>query len=145
MSSSRARTPSGCGENATLAGRPDLVVLDDRDATIIDVKTGQELAWHRVQVMIYQYALPLALPQYRNARIGSQVIYPTHAVRIPRGAMPGQFIGELASLIRRLAADAPPKRVPSAQECGYCDVTAEDCPERVDVANTVETATTDDF
>ena len=32
------------GKSATLAGRPDLVVLDDRDATIIDVKTGQERA-----------------------------------------------------------------------------------------------------
>ena len=30
------------GKTATLAGRPGLVVLDDRDATIIDVKTGQE-------------------------------------------------------------------------------------------------------
>ena len=29
------------GKTATLAGRPDLVALDDRDATIIDVKTGQ--------------------------------------------------------------------------------------------------------
>ena len=42
------------GRTATLAGRPDLVVLDDRDATIIDVKTGQERPWHRVQGMIYQ-------------------------------------------------------------------------------------------
>ena len=58
------------GESATLAGRPDLVVVDDCDATIIDVKTGKEQPWHRVQVMIYQYALPLALPQYRNVRIG---------------------------------------------------------------------------
>ncbi len=114
------------GKSATLAGRPDLVVLDDRDATIIDVKTGQERPWHRVQVMIYQYALPLALPQYRNVRIGGEVIYPTHTVRVPRGALPGQFIEELGSLIRRLAADTPPKRVPSAQECGYCDVTASD-------------------
>ena len=39
-------------KTATLAGRPDLVVLDDTDATIIDVKTGQEKPWHRVQVMI---------------------------------------------------------------------------------------------
>ena len=36
--------------------------------------------------MIYQYALPLALPQYRNARIGGEVIYPTHTVRGPEGS-----------------------------------------------------------
>ena len=30
------------GKATILAGRPDLVVLSDRDATIIDVKTGRE-------------------------------------------------------------------------------------------------------
>ena len=133
------------GRTATLAGRPDLVVLDERDATIIDVKTGQERPWHKVQLMIYQYALPLALPQYRNVRIGGEVIYPTHTVRVPRGALPGQFIDDLGSLIRRLASDTPPQVVPSYAECRFCDITAADCPERVDVASTVEAATTDDF
>ena len=133
------------GKSATLAGRPDLVVLDDRDAIIIDVKTGQERAWHRVQVMIYQYALPLALPQYRNVRIGGEVIYPTHTVRVPRGALSGQFIEELGALIRRLAADAPPRRVPSAQECRYCELTAEDCPARVEEAGPAAVGSTDDF
>ena len=133
------------GKTATLAGRPDLVVLDDRDATIIDVKTGQERAWHRVQVMIYQYALPLALPQYRNVRIGGEVIYPTHTVRVPRGALPSQFIEELGSLIRRLAADTPPRRVPSAQECSFCEISASDCPEHVDVALEPPGGTTDYF
>ena len=133
------------GKAATLAGRPDLVVLDDRDATIIDVKTGQERSWHRVQVMIYQYALPLVFSQYRNVRVGGEVIYPYHTVRIPRGALPGQFIEELTSLIRRLAADAPPRRVPTAQECSYCEITASDCPERVDEASGHEDGTTDEF
>ena len=95
--------------------------------------------------MIYQYALPLALPQYRNVRIGGEVIYPTHTVRVPRGALPRQFTEELGTLIRRLAANAPPKRVPSTQECRYCDVTASDCPERVDEASEHEDGTTDDF
>ena len=133
------------GKTATLAGRPDLVVLDDRDATIIDVKTGQERPWHRVQVMIYQYALPLTLPQYRNVRIGGEVIYPSHTVRVPRGALPGQFIEDLGSLIRRLAADTPPKRVPSARECSFCEISASDCPERVDGAHEIEAGETADF
>ena len=84
------------------------MVLDEHDATIIDAKTDREQPWHRAQFMIYQYALPLALPQYRNVRIGGEVVYPNHTARIPRGALPGQFIDDLASLIRRLAADTPP-------------------------------------
>ena len=74
--------------------------------------------------MIYQYALPLALPQYRNVRIGGEVIYPTHTVRVPRGALPGRFIEGLASLIRRLAANTPSWRLTSAQECSFCEITA---------------------
>ena len=133
------------GKSATLAGRPDLVVLADRDATIIDVKTGREQPWHRVQVMIYQYALPLALPQYRDVRIGGEVIYPTHTVRVPRGALPNQFIEDLGALIRRLAADVPPQRVPSAQECRFCDITGADCPDRIENAVAEEPETTQDF
>ena len=41
------------GKSAILAGRSDLVMLDDCDGTIIDVKTGQERPWHRVQVIMY--------------------------------------------------------------------------------------------
>ena len=133
------------GKSATLAGRPDLVVLDDRDATIIDVKTGQEQPWHKVQVMIYQYALPLAIPRYQSVRVGGEVVYPTHTERIPRGALDSQFIEDLVTLIRRLAADTPSTRVPSGPECRFCDISATDCPERVDMDPESEFPTTDDF
>ena len=132
------------GKTATLAGRPDLVVLDDRDATIIDVKTSREQPWHRVQVMIYQYGLPLALPQYRNVRIGGEVVYPDRTVRVPRGGLDQRFIEDLVNLIRRLADDTPPRRVPSAAECRFCDITAADCPERVDDGPDGD-GSTDDF
>ena len=133
------------GKSATLAGRPDLVVLDDRHATIIDVKTGREQAWHSVQVMIYQYALPLALPQYRDIRISGEVVYPTHTVRIAPGAVTEQFIEGLVGLIRRLAADTPPGRVPSTAECRFCDIGTLDCPERVDGYGPTAEGATDAF
>ena len=132
------------GKSATLAGRPDLVVLDDRDATIIDVKTGREQVWHRVQLMIYQYALPLALPQYRNARVSGEVVYPTHTVRIPMGAVSDRFVEDLVARILRLAADTPPGRAPSSSECRYCDIGDLDCPERMDDGPDPD-GTTDDF
>ena len=131
------------GNAATLAGKPDLVVLDDREATIIDVKTGREQAWHRVQVMIYQYALPLALPQYRGVRIDGEVVYPNRTVRISPGAVPGQFVEDLGSLIRRLAADMPPEPVPSRSECRFCDIGVLDCPERMEDGSGPEGTTTD--
>lgn len=67
--------------------------------------------------MIYVYALPRALPQYRDSRIAGEVIYPTHTTRVPQGSLPNQFIPDLGTLIRRLAAKSPPARAPSLDEC----------------------------
>ena len=130
---------------ATLGGRPDLVVLDERDATIIDVKTGREQPWHVVQVMIYMYAVPKALERYKQAKLSGQVTYRDHTVRIPAGAVDERFVQNLGALIRRLSADEPARRVPSRQECRFCDVSAADCPERVDERLKAEEGTTDHF
>ena len=133
------------GRTATLAGQPDLIIERSNDALIIDVKSGQEQPWHSVQVMIYQWALPRALPQYQHARLAGEVVYRDHIKRVPRGALPGQFIEQLGSTIRRIAADTPPKRVPSAQECRFCDISAADCPERIDSRPSPEYGTTTEF
>ena len=45
----------------------------------------------------------------------------------------------------RLAADQPPARVPSRQECRFCDITAADYPERMDEGSEPEGKTTSDF
>ena len=133
------------GQSATLSGKPDLMVVRDNDALIIDVKTGKEQPWHAVQVMIYQYAIPRALPQYKGMRMAGEVVYPTRTVKVPMGALPGQFIEDLGAHIRRLAADKPAQRVPSPQECRFCDISAADCPERVEDTYESEAGETADF
>ena len=95
------------GRTATLAGKPDLIIVRNDNAIIIDVKTGKEQLWHAVQVMIYLYALPRALPQYKGMRMAGEVVYPPRTVKVPTGALPGQFIEDLGALIRRLAAGQP--------------------------------------
>ena len=132
-------------QSATLAGRPDLIVVNRDHARIIDVKCGREQPCHAVQIMIYQYAIPRALPQYRLARLAGEVVYPTHTIRVPKGALPDQFIHNLGSLIRRLAADQPPARIPARQECRFCDITAANFPDRVDDDIDPEQASTTDF
>ena len=133
------------GSSATLAGKPDLIAKQDDDAVVVDVKTSHESASHVVQVMIYVYAIPRALERYRTLKLRGQVTYDDHTVRIPAEAVDDQFIQNLGALIRRLAADQPPTRVPSRQECRFCDITAEDCPERVDEGSETEGRTTSDF
>ena len=72
-------------------------------------------------------------------------MYPNHIARVPRGALLGQFIDALGATIRQLAAATPPKRVPSFQECRFCDISAADCPERMDDELAFDGANTDDF
>ena len=120
------------GKAGTLGGRPDLVARKGDGGTIIDVKTGKPSASHVVQVMLYMYAVPLAIGQHRGVAFNGQVAYKDHLVDIPAEVVDDQFIGNLARLIGRLASDTPARRVPSPGECRFCPITAADCPERVE-------------
>ena len=95
--------------------------------------------------MIYLYAIPRALEQYQSLKLRGQATYLDHTVRIPAEAVDDQFIQNLGTLIRRLAADKPPAQVPSRQECRFCDISALDCPERMDEGSEPEGRTITDF
>ena len=133
------------GKTAVLAGRPDLLVVHGGDVLIIDVKTGQERPSHTAQLMLYMYALPRALPQYREARIRGEVFYPTHTHRVGRGSLDQGFIRRLVALIQLIAAPEPPPTAASASECRFCDITADDCPDRVDADAAPAAGETADF
>ena len=120
------------GKTATLAGRPDLIAQRDGSATIVDAKTGRPKDSDVVQVLLYMWSLPLALPQYRGMVFDGRVAYRDHDVQVPASAVDSRFIDRMASLIGRLAAPIPPVRVPSAWECGRCPITRTDCSERVE-------------
>ena len=132
------------GKFATMAGKPDLIAVKGQDVVIVDAKTGKPSPSHAAQVMIYQYAVPKALDRYRGMEFRGHVIYPDANVQIPASGIDGKFVERLGALIRRLAAETPARKVPSATECRWCDITKADCPERnEDLAR--EEATTNDF
>ena len=132
------------GATATIAGKPDLIGDKTREILISDAKTGHPSPSHRAQVQIYQYAVPKALPQFQGKQAAGQVRYPEAYVSSPASSVTPEFVANLGALIRRLADDTPACRVPSAQECRYCDITKADCPERIEDSWTPEGAT-DDF
>ena len=133
------------GRPATLSGKPDIIAHRDDEAVIVDAKTGHESPSHAVQVMIYLYAVPRAFERYRNAKLRGQVTYRDHTTRIPAEAVDDQFIQNLGALILRLSADEPARRVPSRQECRFCDISAADCPVRVGEASAPDAGETADF
>lgn len=120
------------GASATLGGKPDLIALNGDRGIIYDVKTGQPTASDHVQVMTYMYAVPRALGQYRDMTFDGMVVYQDYEVPIPASAVDEQFIDRLASLIRRISRAQPLPKAPSAMECGFCQISKEECPERVE-------------
>ena len=133
------------GKFATLAGKPDLIAVKGNDLVIVDAKTGRPNPAHSAQIMIYQYAVPKALEQYRGMEFRGHVVYPDGKnVCIPASGVDRKFIDRLGALIRRLADENPARKVPSVSECRFCDITGADCPERVEARGAAE-GTTEDF
>ena len=93
--------------------------------------------------MGYQYAVLLALPEYCGVQFRGHIAYPNSQVGIPASGLNDKFVQDLAALIRRLASETPARRVPSAQECRFCDITVEDCPARIDDGPPEEETTAD--
>ena len=131
------------GRIAVLAGKPDLVAMQDETATVIDIKSGKPKASHAVQVMLYMYALPVARKVSKDVVLHGRLVYPDHEIEVPFGAVDEVFKERMARLIERLASSQPAVKVPSVDECRFCPISSVDCPERIDVQQ--EAATTDDF
>ena len=119
-------------EGATISGKPDLVAWKDGEVVIEDAKSGQPRASHHVQVMAYMLLLPRANPRLVDASIRGVVRYPDHTVAIPAGAADEAFERNLRSLVARLAAREPARKVPSINECRFCPIGSQYCPERVE-------------
>ena len=90
-------------------------------------------------------AIPRALEQYQNVKLSGQVTYQSHTIRIPSKAVDDQFVHNLGALIRRMPADKPAKQIPSAQECTFCAINAQDCPQRVDAVPHAKDGITSDL
>lgn len=129
------------GRSATLSGKPDLIATGN-EWLICDVKTGQPRTSDRIQVMIYMYAIPRALPQYKGVKFAGLVAYEDDHDYIAPDAIDDCFIDNLTSLIMRVSAEMPAERVPSVRECRFCDLTSEFCEMRME-ATIVEGETTD--
>ena len=55
-----------------------------------------------------------------------------------------ELIKNLSGLVQLLGAGEPARRIPSPRECGFCDISLLDCPERV-AEDAVAEGVTEDF
>lgn len=131
------------GQATTLAGKPDIVAVRDSDALVVDCKSGKRRSSDAIQVLLYMFAIPLYHRLWRPSfRLTGEVRYRDGAITI----QPEQFTPELRqriiAMLQRMGDAEPPARVASASECAYCPVSAQDCPDRIEIAD-LETAVGD--
>ena len=120
---------------SVIAGKPDLIAIDPEGlATIYDVKTGRRRDSHEAQVKLYMYLLPRDRGSrwYGTTFEGCLVYRDGYEKPIPASTVDDHFVGALMSLMRTIVSEDPARRVPSIQECRFCDISSADCPERLE-------------
>ena len=119
----------------TVSGRPDLIAkFPDGRTVIYDAKTGRESFSHILQVQLYMYLLPKAgIDRWSDTKFEGAVVYADGTEKhIAAASIDGGFIERLAAFMQKMASDMPARRVPSEFECGQCDLTSADCPEKIE-------------
>ena len=115
------------GKTGVLAGKPDLLALGGVTPRVSDAKTGKPRGADQWQVLVYLAMLKRLRPEI--GRLSGEGVYGDgHITTILPEELTPQREEDIFALVRRLAGEAVPARVPSARECQYCDVA--DCPER---------------
>ncbi|MEI6451070.1 MAG: hypothetical protein WCP98_14170 [Actinomycetes bacterium] len=120
------------GRAATLGGVPDLVALRGAEALVIDCKSGKQRGSDAFQVLTYMRVLPLTHAACRGVPLAGEVQYRDASLPIAPGQLTDELKGLIRGTIERVGGAAPAVKVPSFSECRFCDITAADCPERVD-------------
>lgn len=128
------------GEIATLAGKPDILAVRDKEARVIDCKTGKRRDSDYQQVLVYLQMLPLTHDAVKGCRLTGELQYTDGSVEIRPEELTPAVRDRIVGEIKRAGAVDPPERVPSYKECLFCDITAENCPDRIEKKRTATAA-----
>ena len=126
------------GRAATLGGKPDIVAVRDGEGLVVDCKSGKQRDSDWFQVLTYMRVLPLTHAGCKDVRLAGEVQYRETSVPIAPERLTDPLKALMRGVIERVGGAAPAVKVPSFSECRFCDLTAADCPERVDEAVKVE-------
>jgi RecB family exonuclease len=125
----------------TLGGKPDVVTIAaDGTVRVFDAKTGSPKASDQVQMMLYLLCLPSKFPQYKGKLVEGCLVYASgERAEVPITRLTADFKTSARSSVNMLDTDVEPGRVPSADECRYCDITGADCADRIDTFSNGDT------
>lgn len=120
---------------AVISGKPDIVAIKGHEVCVIDCKTGKEKPSDKTQVLIYMLLLPLS-PSHKDKlqgmQISGQIQYQHHRADVTVDQVNADFKTVVRKAMNVAAQTEQPGKVPSFGECRWCDITAKDCPQRVE-------------
>jgi CRISPR/Cas system-associated exonuclease Cas4 (RecB family) len=116
------------GKNATLSGKPDVIGLrlDKKHGKVIDSKSGKEKLEHIWQVLLYMFAMPMT--RLKGFTLEGEVEYPNKVVPVTTSMLDSAAVANISRVMNIIGSNAQPPRVPSRNECRYCDILR--CPDR---------------
>jgi hypothetical protein len=106
--------------------------LRDGRVRVIDGKTGQLRNKDFHQVLIYLLAVPKVWPELAGHALEGEVCYSAHTVPVAIQDLSAARREAIGATVKAVAARIPPRPVPSAAECRWCDVA--ECSARIDTA-----------
>lgn len=115
-----------------VAGKPDIVAVKDKQVLVVDCKTGKERHSDKIQVMVYMLILPHTHPACAgDVEINGEVCYKDNRIDIERMDL-ANFQDDFKKAVLKVGGGTELSRVPSHQECAWCDIGKIDCSERID-------------
>jgi len=108
------------------------VALRGAEALVVDCKSGKQRDSDSFQVLTYMRVLPITHAACRGVPLAGEVQYRDASVNIAPGQLTDELKGLIRGTIERVGSATPAVKVPSLSECRFCEITAADCPERVD-------------
>ncbi|MBD2079876.1 hypothetical protein [Leptolyngbya sp. FACHB-17] len=83
-------------------------------------------------MLIYLLLLPVSLAPCQGLPLQGRLIYRDEVVEIQAAQVNEDFRTQFRAAIATLSNTSPARKVPSFQECRFCDISTQYCPERVD-------------
>jgi hypothetical protein len=81
----------------------------------------------------------LALPHVdgpcKGREIEGRIVYGNRTVDVPSFRIDADLKELFRKTVMMIGKPEPPAKVPSWGECRYCDISTDDCPERIDIEN----------
>ena len=117
----------------TVSGKADIVALGNLSRALVeDCKTGSPKNSDQVQVMLYMMFLPRCIKEYEHTQFDGTVVYTDSEVPISWTDIDSDLRRWVWDLIKRIGSNKLCRKVPSYGECRWCDISKEDCPERIE-------------